>query len=69
MIKILACSALRACLVWQGRELYFIMLCGMCIMLRFVRRLKIKNNYFLRIYLCYNRTRYIFLYFSTYLIK
>lgn len=34
--------------VWQGRELYFIMLCGMCIMLRFVRRLKIKNNYFFK---------------------
>lgn len=69
MIKILACSALRACLVWQGRELHFIMLCGMWITPRFVWRLKIKNDYFLRIYLCYNRTRYIFLYFSTYLIE
>jgi len=48
MIKILACSALRACLVWQGRELHFIMLCGMCIMLWFVRCLKIKNNYFFK---------------------
>ena len=43
MIKILACSALRACLVWQGRELHFIMLCGMWITPRFVWRLKIKN--------------------------
>ena len=43
MIKIPACSALRACLVWQGRELHFIMLCGMWITLRFVWRLKIKN--------------------------
>ena len=48
MIKIPVCSALRACLVWQGRELHFIMLCGMCIMLRFVRCLKIKNNYFFK---------------------
>lgn len=48
MIKIPACSALRACLVWQGRELHFIMLCGMWITLRFVWRLKIKNDYFFK---------------------
>jgi hypothetical protein len=48
MIKILACSALRACLVWQGRELHFIMLCGMWITPQFVRCLKIKNDYFFK---------------------